>query len=141
MAEYGIWVSRQGHDVFVDNPRLMTLDSTKNMVKIHMTGYGTASVSTGVTTTVDIAHNLGYKPQVYFYFQHPGNSRWHSAPARADSTTGAAFGVIGGWDHQSTSTARLYLYEDGSEPFPSNPQNVNYRYIILVDPWLNPWSS
>jgi hypothetical protein len=142
MAEiFGVRISKPGKNVFTDAIKDMALDSRVNMLKVHMAGYGTQSVTTAVTANIDVTHNLGYRPIVYFYFEHPENDRWHLSPARVDSTTGTTWDLLSAYDHQSVNTVRFKLYDGGVDPMPSSPTNVNYKYFILVDPQAGAWDE
>lgn len=136
---YRLRVSRTGANALTDSIRLMTVDSTVNMLKIHMEGYATQAVTTGVVANINIDHNLGYKPIVYFFFKHPQNNKWHFAPARADFNTGTTWDLYGAWNHQSVNRVQLQLYDSFTFPMPSSPTNINYKYYILVDPQKDAW--
>lgn len=133
--KFQLRVARPDGNVFTDGPRLMTLDSTVNMLKLNAEVYGTASVVTGATPTyITVNHNLGYRPIVQFFFEHPVNNRWHFAPASATST----WQLLGGWEHVNSNTVRFFLY-DGSPAMTSSPTNINYKYYIQVDPEEDAW--
>ena len=132
-----IITARDGYGIN-DDVQYHTLDSRYNQLKIKEEAYGTASVVTQVDWQLDIVHNLGYKPFVLFYFQHPNDSRWYLAPAKVDSS----WTLNGVYKHIDNDTVRIKLYDNltGLGEMPSSPTNVNYKYFIFIDPRKDAWS-
>lgn len=139
MADYGLKSTRSGKDITSTTVRDYTLHSQYNTLKIATEGYGTASVTTGVNWTLDVAHNLGYKPMIFFYYKHPNNNRWHLATSYADINTGATWALYGNVVHKNDNEVTLKLYDGLIDTMPSSPTNVNYKYIILIEPRLDTW--
>jgi len=140
MANFGIKSTKDGLDVSSSTVTDFTVNSPYNSLKIFLEDFGTASVSTGVVWTDNIVHNLGYKPVVFFYFKHPDNSMWHKAPSYGDINTGADWALAGNVKNTDINTTQLRLYDDSVfDPMPSSPTNVDYKYIIFVDPRKDIW--
>jgi hypothetical protein len=64
MADYGIKVTEAGYDVASATDLQMILKSDYTLLKVAFSG----SVST--TGSVEISHNLGYRPQFLAYFNY-----------------------------------------------------------------------
>ena len=137
----GIKVSKPGKDVSSTDPKDFTLHSQYNILKVVKEGSGTASI--GDTTyewSSDITHDLGYRPQMFFYFQHPQTERWIWTPGVADTNSvGASVDreISGAISHVSVDVVRMTLQ---STPWaPSFPISVKYKYFILVEPREDAW--
>lgn len=147
--DYGIKVAKEGKDITSTDPRDYRFHSGINMLKIFKEGFGTKSVARGDVGTVDVTHNLGYKPMVFGYFKHPGSSCWFGMPCRTYNTYNipnprTTWDLIGNISNINNNTVRLKFY-DGSPAMPSSPSSINYKYYILADPrqddWYQPASS
>ena len=138
--DYGIKVTAEGKHITSTNPRDYRFHSGINMLKIFKEAYGTKSVTTGVVETVDVTHNLGYKPMVFSYFKHPSDGHWYSAPCRTYDyeTIPPTWDLMSVMKHLNTNQIQLRFY-DGDPAMPSSPTNVNYKYYILADPRANAW--
>lgn len=139
MANFGIKSTRATKSITSSNVLDFTSDSAYNTLKVFQEGYGVASVTTTVLWTLNVEHNLGYKPIVLFYFEHPDNNMWHKAPSYGDSNTGADWGMYGNYKNTDVNTVQLRLYDDPADPMPSSPTDVKYKYIIFVDPRKDAW--
>lgn len=137
--DYGIKVAKEGKDITSTDPRDYRFHSGINILKIFKEGFGTKSVAHGVVGTVDVTHNLGYKPMVFSYFKHPSNGHWYSAPCRTYEYGGSAtWDLMSVMKHTSNNQIQIRLY-DGDPAMPLSPTNVNYKYYILADPRENDW--
>ena len=80
--DYGIKIAKAGKSLESSDINDYTFHSSVNTLKIYKESFGTKSVSTGSIATIDVTHNLGYKPMVFGYFKHPGSSCWFGMPCR-----------------------------------------------------------
>lgn len=143
MAEPILKVVKTGKSIDSTDPRDFSLHSEINTLKIYKSGYGTLSLATGVTSTVNITHNLGYKPIIFGFFKHPGSSCWFGMPCRTYNTFGivsprTTWDLIGSIKNADVNTVQLNFY-DGYPAMPSSPVTVEYKYYILADPRENAW--
>ncbi len=139
MTGFGIKTTRPGKDISSTDIRDFTIHSDYNIFKIAEEGSGTASLNVGWSLTV--SHNLGYKPQVFFYFEHPSITRWIKAPGGADNfTTGGDLVYrITGWYENDTVNRTIFNLEYDPIAGPEGPINVKYKYYIMVEPRKDAW--
>jgi hypothetical protein len=140
MGDYGMKVAKTGKSITSTNPRDYRFHSGINMLKIFKEAFGSKSVSTGVVGTIDVTHNLGYKPIVLSYFKHPSDGHWYSAPCRTFDyeTTFPNWDLMSVMKHINNNQIQIKLY-DGDPPMPTSPTSINYKYYILADPRENDW--
>jgi len=138
--DYGIKVAKVGKNINSSDINDYTFHSSINMLKIYKEGFGTKSVSTGVVATIDVTHNLGYKPMVFSYFKHPSDGHWYSAPCRTYDyeTIPPTWDLMSVMKHLDNNKIQIRLY-DGDPAMPTSPTNVDYKYYILADPRENAW--
>lgn len=135
-VDFGIKASRAGNDVLTAATRLLTVTSGVNMYKVAMSAYGTVSIASGASWTTDITHNLGYKPIVRFYVEHPEISQWVLAPALAGIATGGTWDMTCVAVNVDTNTVRLGVY---TAPFSPSPRTFKYKYYIMIEPRKDAW--
>lgn len=82
-----IKVAKNGYDIRTANPKDLTIDSTKNTLKLFNIYTGQVdTTSPNYWNDVYITHNLGYQPYVELYYNidgevdDNGNSIWKKAP-------------------------------------------------------------
>ena len=71
MGDYGMKVAKTGKSITSTNPRDYRFHSGINMLKVFREVSGVKSLVRGVVGTIDITHNLGYKPMMFSYFSLP----------------------------------------------------------------------
>jgi hypothetical protein len=143
-----IKVAREGYDATTAAPRYLTIDSTKNQFKAHIEGTGVAEFEardawdTCQKIEVDIEHNLGYQPTYIFSIMRP-DEKVRPSPFIGSAGSGSP----DAWEYVSSGVARvdddiLRLYFYIWDPFLDayDAFDVDYRYIIFVDPNKNVWS-
>ena len=137
MSNERILVSRPNASALSGDVRDFMLRSDKNILKVAVEGTGMFDISdVSPTDSIDINHNLGYKPIVMYYFKHPqvGTGRYYLAPTRAD----AGWNLSGHYEHLNDNSVRLNLtgyYNSGS----TSLSNIPYKYYILIEPRLDTW--
>jgi hypothetical protein len=139
MSDFGIKVTRPGKGVSSTDIRDFTIHSDYNILKIAEEGSGTASLNNDWATTIN--HGLGYKPIVFFNFEHPGISRWIMAPGGADHfTTGGSttYRVTGWFINTNVNNVTLNLEYDPVLG-PAGPLSVKYKYYIMIEPREDAW--
>lgn len=140
MGDFGVKVAKAGADIDSTNIRDYTLHSGVNILKIFQEITNIASVTTGVVKTIDITHNLGYKPMVLSYFKHPSDGHWYSAPCRTFDygNQPPTWDLMSVMKHLSDNQIQIRLY-DGDPAMPSSPTNISYKVYILADPREDAW--
>lgn len=79
MADYGVGISKQGYNVTSNlTIDLMVFKSNTFLFKGYTTGTASASVSGVGSTSVSVAHSLGYRPAIKAYWS-TDNANWHPA--------------------------------------------------------------
>jgi hypothetical protein len=135
----GLKVSKPGKAVASTDPRDFTLHSQYNIPKIATEGSGTISIN-NVTylNSVNITHNLGYKPQVLLYMQHPATDIWFLSPGKFDSSyDDSTYSISITSSHVNVNTIRFEFGVDNLAP--SYPVTIPYKYFILVEPREDAW--
>jgi hypothetical protein len=144
MSDFGIKVTRPDKDVSSTTIRDFTIHSDYNILKIAKEGSGEFDMGAGskgypcITDTVSISHNLGYKPQVLFYFLHPDTAKWQISPGRIDDTD---WNISATTEHTSDNNVNIIVeafYNDFLEEWP-DLEGVLYKYYILVEPREDAW--
>lgn len=143
MATPVIKVAAPGYDIRTANPKNLRLDSTKNQFKVAVEGSGTFEfAASGAWTTqklsVDIDHNLGYQPSFYAQLNGPSGG-WKLNPVLNSGSTGPTK-WCSGTDRLDENTIRLYCYIYDPTLAAYSAFDVDYEYIIYVDPNQNVWS-
>ncbi len=140
MGDFGMKVAKIGADIDSTDPRDYHFHSGINMLKIFKEAFGTKSITTGVVGTVDVTHNLGYKPIILSYFKHPSDGHWYSAPCRTYDfdTIPPSWDLMSVMKHTNNNQIQLRFY-DGDPAMPSSPTNIDYKYYVLADPRQDAW--
>ena len=82
-----IKITKPTYNVLTEtNPRNFIFDSTLNHLKTSSSGSFERTVTAGNSTTVYIAHGLGYKPLVLAYFRSTTNSNWFITMTQIEPT-------------------------------------------------------
>ena len=139
----GIKVSKPGKDASSTDPRDFTLHSQYNIFKIAEEGGGTATIPVGdFGWDSTITHNLGYKPQVYFFFEHHIIERWILAPGRADHFTTGGEDIedsVTGWYVNDNNNQTTFFLEYYPEEPPEEDAKIRYKYYIMIEPREDAW--
>ena len=139
----GIKVTKPGKDVSSTSPRDFTIHSEYNLLKIAEEGTGEFTFADPVWgDSVNIDHNLGYNPIVWYFYYHPTHAKWFIGPSRANSPT---YDVFTGWnltaDISNPSVNRVTLEIaawDNDDDFDSFGP-IPYKYFILIEPRKDAW--
>lgn len=132
-------VAKRGFDIRTANPKDLTIDSTRNQFKVHMTGQDSVTITeTNYSKFVDIEHNLGYQPALKVRVKTPGG-RWYPTPYFGDEFA-AGFSRI----DDNTLRIQVYVWDIFLLP-PFGPGfsdfDVKIEYVIYVDPFRDAWST
>jgi len=136
--------ARKGKDVFRDDIRFRNVDSSKNQFKIDELTSGTISFDAGSGGTiaqlkyVDIEHNLGYQP-TFVGWAGSSSVDWQQNPVANAGSTGPTKWCTG-ISRIDDDTIRFYFYIYDFTLANYSAFDVNYKYIIYVDPNKNAWS-
>lgn len=135
-----IKVARRGFDIRYAQPRNLTVDSTTNQFKVYMEGGGVTTMGDGVfRREIDIAHNLGYQPAYLVYTKKP-DGKIRLTPFVGDSSNFVNH-ISTGIDRLDDNKLRLYIYSFDPSLSSDVPINIEYKYIIFVDPNKHVWDS
>lgn len=143
MKERVLRASREGYNVFTCANKYLTLDSRRNQFKVSTTGSGTFEfAASGMWTNqklyVDIAHNLGYQPSFLAHLLGPSGD-WQLNPVLNNGSTGPTK-WCSGIARLDEDTIRLYCYVFDPTLDAYDAFDVDYEYIIFVDPNKDVWS-
>ena len=134
MANYGIKISQPGYDVKTAPKERLVFSSQYDTLKLFKSGSGTVSVPLDVglftagTRTVEITHNLGYKPAFWVYVNNPV---WAN-PARLSPYTTRSIGSPAiTVPNYAIDTTKLYI--TFYNPDPDNDHDYEYRYHIFYN--------
>jgi hypothetical protein len=131
-------------DVRLLDHRLRTLDSTVNQLKIYMSGSGTVNLVKDTEygddrEIIDIAHNLGYQPFFAGYFKNHNDTEWCKIVGGVTINCGGTDeSFIGAMGRPSDNIIQLHFYTM-SFFGPQYNVNLDYNYIIYVDPYKDAW--
>jgi len=140
-----ILAAREGFDVRTAEVKNLTLDSTKNQLKEFMSGGGSVTIVKvewdAPKKIIEISHNLGYQPLFTGQFRLSGTDDWKIIPAGITFTVGEAEATImGAMDRPNNNILQLHFYDFdifGAE----YTKEIDYEYIIYIDPYKDAWSS
>lgn len=145
MAKPVIKVARNGYDTSA-NPRLLTIDSSKNHSKVILAGTGTVTLNVGndYDASVTITHNLGYEPAFIAWCEEEGVTKWRQLTffnwEGGDGVNYFDRIVIGRVLRTATSII-LNFYEspDYMSETPYADRTINYAYKLFTDPENGSW--
>lgn len=146
-----LFTAQENKDVFEDNERFRTIDSTRNQFKVGWSGKETFSLnsSNNYSWTKTVTHNLGYKPQAicYAYFAEANESL--TAMVKVEKFTLIPYAIGIGTEplsadfvasiEKSTSTVKFKFYQDdGWKQGDQNPQfytltNMKMFYLVFIE--------
>jgi hypothetical protein len=132
---YGIQASRRGVDVNEAEKWQLTLDSTRNTLKIKEKGTGEMVLPTAVTGRVErtINHNLGYKPMFCVFARHAGQGAMLPA-----LFSGSGWQAVSSTENIDDFSIRFSIISVlGLEP--PAPITFRYEWWVFVDPKLDNW--
>ena len=117
MVDYGVKVSKAGQDVKTATGKNLVFSSAHNTPKVKMEGRTSTTVDNEDTNTVEITHNLGYKPSFLLYWRDTGEDKtWFAMRVRSGYpkvesyvTTSKLYIKVENYSG-STKTVRLYYY-------------------------------
>lgn len=145
MGQNAIKTTREGYDVFTANEKYFTIDSTKNQLKQYLEGSGTTTlVKPGYyeegRTIVEITHSLGYQPFVLAWFNIDGEDVWSKVlGAFSVAVGGDSVNVVAAIGRPNNNILQLCFY---NEMFgPESEIDINYKYIIYIDPYKDAWTQ
>ena len=130
-------VTTPNNDISSTNNRLFMADSNINMLKIEKEGSGTFEFSNpSVGDSITISHNLGYKPIVWYYVEHPELKYWFMANSRLD---GSDWNITINYEHLDDNRVKFKVDGWPVGSLSSWDVEVKYKFFILVDPRKDSW--
>jgi hypothetical protein len=134
MTNYGIKVSQAGYDVKTANKENLVFSSKYNTLKLFSNGSGSQSVPAATapygppgTATVEITHNLGYKPAFIVFCTSIWRSNDKFSPYAYKSI--GAISPDGGQYAVDTTKLYIHLYNGDS----GGARTIYYRYHIYYN--------
>lgn len=145
MGRNCIKVARPGYDVFTTEVKNLTIDSTKNQLKEYLSGSGTVTIVKEAwdrpKKIVEIAHNLGYQPLFTGWFKLGDTDYWETIPSAFYFTVGELDArIFGAMSRPTANILQLHFYD--MDIFgPGYTQDIDYKYIIYIDPYKDAWTQ
>jgi len=133
MGNYGIKVSQSGSNVLTADKEDLVFSSQYDTLKLFVSGSGSVSVPhddnlfTPGSTTVEISHNLSYKPAFICFSTNP----WWSDDNKFSPYTWRSIGSLHNQANYAVDTTKLYL--TFYNPDPDDDDSVYYRYHIYYN--------
>ena len=136
----GIKVTKPGKDASSTDPRDFTIHSEYNILKIAQEKLDSHTFdSLPQEWFKTISHNLGYKPVVLFYLEHPGSGEWALSPAVLEYKYPAEdFDNYISFTYSHLTDNSIQLHVSVSTEAPT-PFVFRYKYYILVEPRKDAW--
>jgi len=131
--DYGIKISQAGYDVKTADKERLVFSSQYDTLKVFASGGGSISVPnnpdpwTPGKATVELAHNLGYKPVYFCFCTNP----WWSTDVKFSPYTWRALGSPHSQANYAVDTTKLYL--TFYNPDPDAADTVYYRYHVYYN--------
>jgi len=143
-----IIAARKGYDIYQDDPKYRTIDSSKNHFKVAFSGSGSYDLnsSNSYSHTITITHNLGFVPVVQasgYYVEADGGttqkvkiSKFTALPYTCivyTSDDGAGFVAS---IEKTDSYVKFKFYENTGDGFMLSKYNLSgmkYEYKIFAD--------
>lgn len=144
-----LYTAQKGKDVFADDARFRTIDSTKNQFKVYDSGVETFSLNSGnsYSYTKTVTHNLGYVPLAlcYAYYAEP-NEAWTDM-VMVENFTLIPYGYSFGTDPQTASLVasmerttayvkfKFFEQTDWVTPAATNftLADMKMKYLVFID--------
>jgi len=133
MTTFGIKVSKPGYDATTAAKENLVFSSEYDTLKLFYSGSGSVSVPNNPDpwipggVTVEITHNLGYKPVFFCFSTNP----WWSTDDKFSPYTWRSIGSPYNGADYACDTNKIYL--TFWNPDPENPDTVYYRYHIYYN--------
>ena len=133
MTDYGIKVSQSGNDVKTANKEYLVFSSKYDTLKLFSNGSGSQSVPAATaggpsgTATVEITHDLGYKPAFIVFCTSIWRSNDKFSPYAYKSI--GAISPDGGQYAVDTTKLYIHLYNGDS----TGARTIYYRYHIYYN--------
>jgi len=100
-----LYTARKDKDVFTDNARFRTIDSTKNQFKVFASGTETFSLNSGnsYSWSKTVSHDLGYVPLAlcWAYFAEPNDD--NDNMVKVEKFTLTPYAILQGTDPMTAS--------------------------------------
>lgn len=136
MSNYGIKVSQAGYDVKTCNKERLVFSSKYNTLKLFVSGSGSHSVPAATqwfgpsgTATVEITHNLGYKPAFIVFC----NSIWRDTSKFSPYAYKGIGAISPDGGFYSVDTTKLYIHLYNGD---FSARTIYYKYHIYYNELL-----
>jgi len=138
MSEQSFKSAKSGYDARTANPKDLTIDSSKNTIKLFADYTGTATIAGGGTysASVNISHNLGYQPYAEVYYKRDSNAYWQKAPSlNYDLST---FKIVESVFSERTDSNVLKVSFLTGDPLGGGTA-ASFEYLIRI--YINAWEG
>lgn len=131
--------ARRGYDTRTAPPQYLTVDSTKNTLKLFREIKGNISTSApNFRNKVVIEHNLGYQPYVEVYFKLNNEDFYRKAPSL--NVNKDLFRIKHSVSIQRANDNKLEIYFESGDPvYGGAPASFEYLIRIYINAWEDSW--
>lgn len=132
-----IIAARRNYDTRTTEPRYLTVDSTKNTLKLLNERKGTISTSApNYRQKITVEHYLGYQPYIEVYFMLNGENFYRKAPSlHVDKNL---FRIKHSVSIQRNDNNKFDVYFESGDSA-NGGENATFEYIIRT--YINAWEE
>ena len=145
-----LYTAQKGKDVFADDARFRTIDSTKNQFKVYDSGLETFSLNSGnsYSWTKTVTHNLGYVPLALCYANYAQPNEAETAMVKVEKFTLIPYGGAMRTDpytaslvacmERTTAYVKFKFFQQNDWLAPDTVNNftltdMKMKYIVFID--------
>ena len=146
-----LYTAQKGKDVFTDDVRFRTIDSTRNQFKVGWSGVEIFSLNSGNSYSwiKTITHNLGYAPQALawgYSILDAGSgtagvdARYSILPFNDYVLAAPSNKLFVATIEKTTTYVKFKFYEDTTTIYGADPQpafytltNMKMKYLVFID--------
>lgn len=146
-----LYTAQKGKDVFADDARFRTIDSTKNQFKVGWSGVETFSLNSGnsYSYTKTVTHNLGYVPLALCWANYAQPNEAGTEMVKVNNFTLIPYGYLSYTDPltaglvasmERTSAYVKFKFFQQTDWYPEEPYPVNFtltdmkmKYLVFID--------
>jgi hypothetical protein len=144
-----LYTAQKTKDVFTDNERFRTIDSTRNQFKVYESGLETFSLNSGnsYSWTKTVTHSLGYVPLALCWAYYAEMSGDETTMVKVEKFTLIPYGYAMGTDPSTASLVasmerttsyvkfKFFQQNDWVSPAANNftLTDMKMKYLVFID--------
>ncbi len=137
MSNYGIKISRPTKSVWSSSEKDFVFNSKYSLMGTYMVGTATYTFSSDIgSVTVEITHDLGYRPAVWLSINGPGASTRKTTDWWVEYYNSGSDKALRSWIKYVTTTKLQIKYDETNVEgagYNPNGETWNFKYYIFAE--------